>query len=423
MNSHTISAVVESQLCSGCGTCHVLCPHHAIEMRRSSLGRLLPVVDERQCSRCGKCLKACPGIDLSGQFQPVEEQLIGDYRGLYFGKSTTAQIFDCAQSGGAVTAVLTYLFNSHLIDAALLVTQRHLQACCYVATSVEELAQSQASQYTPIDLVSYLPLLSAYDRVAVVGLPCHIEGLVKLRQIRPDLCKQIAYLFGLICGGTLSHLSLDVISSYGKIRMNPKTDYVYWRHKKFSSYKQADLVWMQAGNTSKKIDRKVRHLAKQYLTPPRCLLCHDKMNMFCDIAFGDCWGIEGKDTTGGGNLIISRSVEGDQLLQAMHDAGQLYLRSCSLHEVINGQGLNKKKRMVGQALAAYAANSWSLPGWAQYGGFRTERHSASDVSHRIDDYVRRDRQDVHRLAQSIVRSIRKKLLWKRIKHWFHALIK
>ena len=53
-------AVVDEDLCSGCGTCVSICPYQAIELIKLDGGKSRAQVNEALCMGCGACAAACP---------------------------------------------------------------------------------------------------------------------------------------------------------------------------------------------------------------------------------------------------------------------------------------------------------------------------------------------------------------------------
>jgi len=56
LRTEAITAVVDENLCSGCGTCVKLCPYGAIEKDEKGVARVTEVV----CKGCGVCAASCP---------------------------------------------------------------------------------------------------------------------------------------------------------------------------------------------------------------------------------------------------------------------------------------------------------------------------------------------------------------------------
>ena len=53
-------AVVDEDLCSGCGTCVCICPYQAIELIKLEDGKSRAKVTEALCMGCGACAASCP---------------------------------------------------------------------------------------------------------------------------------------------------------------------------------------------------------------------------------------------------------------------------------------------------------------------------------------------------------------------------
>ncbi|MBF0150788.1 MAG: CoB--CoM heterodisulfide reductase iron-sulfur subunit A family protein [Magnetococcales bacterium] len=62
MSLEPITAVIEHERCSGCGTCLPLCPFKAIQRQDHGKARINPVL----CMGCGTCVAACPGGVIKG---------------------------------------------------------------------------------------------------------------------------------------------------------------------------------------------------------------------------------------------------------------------------------------------------------------------------------------------------------------------
>lgn len=342
---NTIRTVVDGNRCSGCGTCNAICPVHAIQMDFTTLGRLVPVIDAAACIGCGQCLKACPNSESTTKMQGIlGSDLMGTVSSAWFARSADKSIFENAQSGGAVTTTLAFLFDQGRIDAALVVGQKQQKAQYCIVTSKQELLDCQSSQYTPVDLNSALPGLTQYAHVAVVGLPCHIEGIVRLKELFPERYTNIEYLLGLICGGVLAQSCVEVVKRIAKKSVGDIDDSrIFWRLRKYSNYKQARIAFVREDSV-KTLDNNIRLSCKVHLTPPRCRTCNDKMNVLCDIAFGDSWGISGDDTKGGGSVIVARTKKGQSLVDEMLSIGSLIARPCPINEIAKGQHLSEKRQ-------------------------------------------------------------------------------
>lgn len=201
---NNIQQVSDALLCSNCGACVVVCPNNAISMSTTPLGRMFATVNNN-CINCGVCTKVCPSLDKQSLHETFADRYLGTIRKVYVGKSTNKDIYENSQSGGVCTSIISYLFDTASIDAAILCQMDYgnpPRVKSVLVESKEELTNCQRSCYTPVDLLSTLKVATDKQSIAVVGLPCHIQGAESL--IR--LCKRfhnIRYKIGLICDRTL----------------------------------------------------------------------------------------------------------------------------------------------------------------------------------------------------------------------------
>lgn len=422
MKKRNVAEVINNELCSGCGSCSSICGYQAINMNFTSVGRLQPIIDENKCKDCGLCLKACPGIDLAATLSPEQDPIVGHYIGVYCGESTDKKIFSNGQSGGMVTATLAYLFLHELIDAALVVTQSGRRAAYYVALSVEDLARSQTSQYTPVDLNNGLKLLKPYKKAAIVGLPCHIEGVKKIREVLPKAYSNIKYMLGLVCAGSLSNSLFDIVLKFSHHKQQDAEPTIYWRAKKYSSYAEAAITVCYPNGRKKFIDNRVRHFLKPYLTPPRCKLCHDKMNFFCDIVYGDIWGVSGFEKDKGGSILITRTIKGESLVRDLLQSEVTQLRPCTIEEIVTGQGLNHKYETICSSIATYKHLHLQVPGWAENKCYHLNK--PDELTEKvITDYKVLETKNREQVVSKLYWKIKKELMVIRLKQFISSLIK
>jgi coenzyme F420 hydrogenase subunit beta len=212
--------------CSGCGACVAVCPADALtfdegEMVVSpkSTGYCKQATDE---VTCGACYDSCPR---TGN-QPSET--LGDYLELFTAKAT----FEVPhrQSGGAVTSILANALDEGLIDAVVTVNEDRwtLKPSSVVITKSDVLLQQAGSRYS-----WWVPLLAAlknavverkFKRIAVVGVPCAVQAVARIRASENDLlkpyAKAIRLTIGLFCTETFDYTLLI----QGKLRSHYKLE-------------------------------------------------------------------------------------------------------------------------------------------------------------------------------------------------------
>jgi coenzyme F420 hydrogenase subunit beta len=200
--------------CSGCGACVAVCPADSLSFLEGEMitspgttGYCKLATDNVPC---GACYAACPR---TGD-QPADT--LGKYLELVPAKAA----FDIPhrQSGGAVTAILANALDEGLIDAVVTVTDDHwsLKPSSVVITRSDVLIQQAGSRYS-----WWVPLLAAlknavverkFHRIAVVGVPCAVQALERIRMSENDLLmpygKSIRLVIGLFCTETFDYAAL-----------------------------------------------------------------------------------------------------------------------------------------------------------------------------------------------------------------------
>lgn len=88
---------------------------------------------------------------------------------------------------------------------------------------------------------------------------------------------------------------------------------------------------------------------KDYFTPPRCLLCFDKMNIFSDITLGDPHGLQNYDNARGETAILVRNKQGLALIANALKNGSIKLRDIPAQSIFEGQQIElyKKRNWLG----------------------------------------------------------------------------
>lgn len=331
-----ISIISKEYMCSACGACIIVCKKNAIELKSSIMGRLFAVV-EGNCVNCGLCLKVCPSYKAD---YSLEDYISLDKLRIAIGKATDNDIYRNSQSGGAVTAILQYLFEFHLIDAALVCKNGKAN----IITEESELKNSQKSEYTTIPLLTELSKITFYKSVAVVGLPCHITALTNIMKHKKI---PVNYKLGLICDRTLCCGIKNGIQNYLKI----DRDYsiIQWRNKEAGigfGYKNAPITIEVQGKQKMILPSRIRQKLKLMFTAPRCLCCPDKLNLNADIVFGDPWNID-IPYDNGASLIIVNTIKGVSILNNAVQAGYVSIaRECSREELNRSQHIIERKGQV-----------------------------------------------------------------------------
>lgn len=419
--ARNIQGVSDSYLCCNCGACFAACPHGAIEFKWSNAGRLSAQVNDR-CTDCGICQRVCPSLDLCGVHEVFEDKFVGEIRNVYVGRSLDDSIFRNAQSGGLATACVRYLFDKGLIDAALLCRMDFgttPKVSPYVVTSAEQLDVTQGSCYTPVSILAALGEVRSYRSVAIVGLPCHLQGLWALSRFSKRYAN-ITYRFGLVCDRTECAGIQEVVKAHSSL----ETFKISWRRKfdlknQSFNYKSAPLVAVSCDGAEIVLPRDLRLGLKDMFTPPRCYVCTDKLASFADIAFGDPWGLSGRgiDHVKGASLAVVRNERGESLLRSMSECGYVDLNVRSVDELLyQSQDIDSRRIRVADYSEGFAVlpnyvNSHLLKVSGQ--GSEHGKEKARRTLHGFVDLERADRCSMLAKAEEAIEIYRRKAARKR----------
>ena len=220
------SEVWDMGKCSVCGACVAVCPADSISFDEGeqvatpkSTGYCKQATDGVEC---GACYAACPRVG----DQPADT--LGNYLQLVTAKA--AFEIPHRQSGGAVTAILANALDEGLIDAVVTVTEDRwtLRPSSVIITKSDVLVQQAGSRYS-----WWVPLLAAlkhavverkFRKIAVVGVPCAIQAIARIRASDNDLLKPygkaIRLALGLFCTESFDYTALV----HGKLKTHYKLE-------------------------------------------------------------------------------------------------------------------------------------------------------------------------------------------------------
>lgn len=319
---------IDPRTCTQCGVCVSICPIGVIAVDDQGVHL------QGECIRCGLCYRFCPGrqLDLDSLSREYlgtapNDALLGYYRRLYVARANSEEIRQRAASGGVVTALLVYLLNEKRIEGALGVTMdpdRPWRCQATVLRSPEEIIRAAQSKYS---LVSLGALLRSARRaggpLALVGLPCHVHGLRLLQRIG-SYRETFPLVIGLFCGFNLQPAATQHLIH----KVGFKTQQVSRLQYRGGPWPGGLVV--QTADGERRFVPKDSYAYVNLMYPPRrCLVCPDLTNELADLSVGDTWL---REYAGGWSTVISRSPQGEELLNEAVQAGVL-----SRHEITREQ--------------------------------------------------------------------------------------
>ena len=326
-----------------CGTCEGVCPTGSVSLAWDLRVGYRLAVNELTCTDCGRCREACPGPGLD--FTPgawwrernegaPSQDFLGPWRQLRFGWASDARVRHAGASGGVATALMQAALEGGAVDAVVAVRMsaaNPLEAESVICRSPAEVAACRGSKYNVVAINSVFGrILEEPGRYALVGLPCHVQGLRLAQRRSRRLRERVVLTLGIFCGLTNEPRATAVLAqqagldpaelcgvSYrepgwpGGIRLEDRHGTV--RRRAYPDY----------------IDRSF-----MALTPPRCRLCPDALAELADVSVGDAWLDRFAGADGVSDLIV-RTPAGERLLA---DAAEyLSLQPASPEELIASQ--------------------------------------------------------------------------------------
>lgn len=327
-----ISSVIADGLCTGCGTCAAICPKDSINMLiDTKKGVYTPRINLDRCNNCGICMEACPGSEFESDkynlrlFGSVpEDDLLGNYIGCYIAHSKDNHIRYASASGGMVTTLLIFALEKGMIDGAIVTRMKRdspLEPESFIARTKEDIIEASKSKYCPVPAnLALREVLKAKDgeHFAMVGLPCHIQGLRKAQSLNKKLQERVTLCFGLLCAHTDSFLATEFMIDYLKMDRESIKAIDY----RGNGWPGSMSIESKDGNTKRIPFKDYINIFHSYnfFTPRRCLMCNDATCEFSDLSFGDAWDLsEKKDQGTGSSIIISRTKKAEKFLNYLTD--------------------------------------------------------------------------------------------------------
>lgn len=346
-----VREIVKKKECTGCGSCSAYCKK--ITMVRNSEGYNNPEIAE-SCTNCGSCLIVCPRENSKTEYNDnnfckvikVEKSLV-----CY---SNNEIIRNKSASGGFITQFLVNLLNNGIIDGAIVAdsdgTLENTKAV--IATTENEIINSQSSKYFPISIVSAIEKIDKTKKYAFVGKGCDVKGLTLLTEKIKKLQNIIIVKIGLMCAATPS-----AVASEKLYKNMTNREYCQGQSKLFYRYNgwPGDAV-----ATFEDIEYSMPYKISwcQNLSHNHgihCDTCIDHFAENADIVVGDAWfkNKDLKNTGGGYSLVVPLNKTAKELISA-NDAN-IITSYCNYEDVLNSQE-NLFKRQDIAYLFHYVAN-------------------------------------------------------------------
>lgn len=350
-----IDLVVNNDLCIGCGLCTYKCPSKALEMQWNEHGFLVPALSGT-CSSDGACLTVCPFNPYPEKEVETENELadiflkdtilshpqIGKYQGIYAGYSEEFRL--TSSSGGIATFVFTDLLERGIVNHIFSVKESSTPGLHYeyaISQNRQELLAASKTRYYPVTLSTVFSKIDDLEgKVAIVGVACFIKAIRLAQQSDPLLKEKIPFLVGIICGGIKSKFFTEYLSDKAgvpkELCSNPE-----FRIKDLNSTAGDYSFGCLSNKDNQEKTIKMRTLGDMWGTglfkANACDFCDDVTTELADISLGDAWMEPFLKDGKGTNVVVTRSITAEKIIQEGIKSQKLNLQKLTLDRFISSQ--------------------------------------------------------------------------------------
>jgi len=318
--------VISVNNCCACGACIAYCENQAfnvIEMDNYT-PKFKSDKSVENCKECGYCYYICPQteplLDRLKEAHLVKDEL-GNIIDIFAAKTTNAKIQEVGQDGGIVSTILTYLFDTNNIDAAIVSEyDENFKPIPKIIYSKDELAKSAGTRYSissnilPLkdltqvaeEIISHKKRIYDSDqlRIAFVGTPCQCRAISKMKFLHIKPAHVISVVIGLFCFENFDYSKLiEILKS--KTQINPSNIKKTNIKKNFFVTSKEDTV---KEVSIKDLDEAVRN---------HCHECDEFVGRFSDLSIG----ASGAPT--GYSMILTRNEKGHSLIDSLLATGYI----------------------------------------------------------------------------------------------------
>jgi len=180
--------VIAPRFCSHCTACITVCPVERIEGADTYVHEIVEI----PCTNCSLCYRVCPRVKYANP------KMMGEYIEAASAKSKRFK----GQDGAIGTESLVAAFELGIVDAAVVVTRTEdWKPMIRIARNPKELLEGLRTKYATSDMLTGLKIANQVSKkgIALVGIPCQIEGYDSMKNIAPHLTEKVKFVLGLFC--------------------------------------------------------------------------------------------------------------------------------------------------------------------------------------------------------------------------------
>jgi coenzyme F420 hydrogenase subunit beta len=268
-----------------------------------------------------------------------QEFFLGPLRACSVGYASDAEVRSRSASGGLVSSALIHLLESGQVEGALCCRLEanggRLKGRPFIATGREEVLASAGSIYLEVNPLSNMEMVRSFPgRLAMVGLPCHLESLRRMIAREPALGDKIVLTIGLFCGHNSQRELVETVLAKRRVDLGRLRSFRFrrglWRGRSWVHYDDGSVL-----NFPFQVFSRYQNL--HFFSLRRCLRCADHTAELADMSVGDLWSKRFKSKPIKHSVIMQRSLQGQELVDQMIQEGRARMEPCEPGEVFLAQ--------------------------------------------------------------------------------------
>ena len=207
--------ILDKDMCARCGACVAICPFDWLAVGEDGSPAATIEPTAMACGECSLCLQTCPGRDTAtpqselrifGRTRTGGERWTGIHRQSLSFKSADPAVQTMAAAGGAGTTLLIAALRSGLVDGVIVIGRDADRPWVPTAIITGDEAEVMRCAQTSYCITPNLHLLKelAFARVAVVGVPCEIQAIHKMKNLDPipEMAEKVVLTLEIACASS-----------------------------------------------------------------------------------------------------------------------------------------------------------------------------------------------------------------------------